>query len=327
MKRMFIQLALFLALLPGMVSAVLFAPPTFVDGYSDHLFEMGYERDGVRFGFNADGEDFTLALEISKRHWDILNAGEKALFIPSSPGNYIFGYTTDAKNPWAEAVGIFERRDAACFAEPLTYESATPIEIGKEDLQDWVSGRKVLFYSGAGISKASGIPDMEGLEKKLGISSNIIETVILWVHSPELIGEGVIAFYNACQNGDPSKSHLALSHLAYVTNQQILTENLDPMHERMGNRPLRISRQVVIEKDHEEDVDAIICVGLSKDDKGFLNLMKQRHPDVKIIAVNPVCPIYLGDEDMWCPNCAHEVLETLLLDAMTQRLSFVVFNK
>lgn len=246
MKWIFTQLALFLAVLPGLLSAALFAPPTFIDGNSDHPFEMGYERDGVRFGFYSDGEEVILALEVSQKHWDILNSKERALFRVSERGSYVFGYTSSLKDPWAEAEGIFVRRDASRFDEPLEYHDVFPIEIGKSDLQDWVSGRKVLFYSGAGISKASGIPDMQGLESKLGIAPNIMETVITWVNSPEHIGERVIAFYDACQKGDPSRSHLALSHLAYITNQQILTENLDPMHERMGhalsesqNRPLK----------------------------------------------------------------------------------------
>ena len=170
MKWIFKQLALFSAVfLPGLLSAALFAPPSFVDGCSDHPFEMGYERDGVRFGFHSDGEEVTLALEVSQKQWDNLNRNEKALFRISEAGNYIFGYTNTSRDPWSEAEGIFARRDASRFAEPLEYHNTSPIEIGKSDLQDWVSGRRVLFYTGAGISKASGIPDMQGLERNLAL--------------------------------------------------------------------------------------------------------------------------------------------------------------
>lgn len=55
--------------------------------------------------------------------------------------------------------------------------------------------------------------------------------------------------------------------------------------------------------------------------------MKERHPDVKIIAVNPVRPTYLGNDDFWCPYSAHDVLDELAMDAMTHKLAFIAFNR
>jgi|GEM_PF-3107663 len=327
MKRILKQTAIFVALLPGILSAALFAPPTYIEGDSDHPFEMGYEKDGVRFGFYSDGEEVTLALEIGPDNWNTLNSAEQALFQQTGNGHYLFGYTNSYKNPWIEAEGIFERRDASRFGTPLECVNATPVVVDQMELQDWVDGKRVLFYSGAGISKACGIPDMKGLEAKLGIASNIMETVTLWVNSPELIGDNVASFYSACRSGDPSKSHFILSHLAFFTNQQILTENLDQMQEKMSTRPLRISKLEMEKSDEEEEVDAIICVGLSNDDKGFLKVMKQTHPHLKIIAINPACPIYLGSEDFWCPMCAHSFLDSFMDDALTKKLTLQRFNR
>jgi NAD-dependent deacetylase len=46
-----------------------------------------------------------------------------------------------------------------------------------------------------------------------------------------------------------------------------------------------------------KDVDIIVCVGLSRDDRGFLAWYKKNNPQGKIIAINQEQPSYLGNED------------------------------
>jgi NAD-dependent SIR2 family protein deacetylase len=46
-----------------------------------------------------------------------------------------------------------------------------------------------------------------------------------------------------------------------------------------------------------KDIDVVITIGLSYDDRGFLGWYKENNPNGKIIAINLSQPPYLGSED------------------------------
>lgn len=309
MKQTFLLIALFAqAIVSPLQSTSLFTER------EEHPFEMGWEREGVRFGFQSDGERVSLALEIPESYWKELPSEGRHLFRKTANGFYLFGFSTFSSDPWDEAKGILARRDASCFGAPLENKGAMPSFIEEEEIKEWVQDKRVIFYTGAGLSIASGIPDMRKLEEQLGFQYSFGDALAKWIYSPEHIGLEIIAFRDACSKGAPSLGHHALSRLAKETNKQILTENLDWMHERVGSYPLRVSKRAVATKESVDDIHAVICIGLSHDDKGFLRWMKEHHPEIKIIAVNPLCPSYLGSEDLWYPGDAHEILPKLLLN-------------
>lgn len=307
MKQTFILIVLF-------AQAIATPLQSFFVESDDHPFEMGWEKEGVRFGFQSDGEKVSLALEIPENYWKELSSRDRNLFRKTINESYLFGFSTFSSDPWEEAQGILARRDASCFGAPLENIGAIPSFIEEEEIRGWVQDKRVIFYTGAGLSIASGIPDMRKLEEQLGFQSNFDEALAKWMYAPEHIGQEIIAFRDACSKGAPARGHHALSRLAKETNKQILTENLDWMHERVGSHPLRVSKRVVQTRESIDDIHAVICIGLSHDDKGFLRWMKEHHPEIKIIAVNPLCPSYLGSEDLWYPGDAHEILPKLLLN-------------
>lgn len=96
--------------------------------------------------------------------------------------------------------------------------------------------KKVLVFTGAGISKESGLQtfrDPDGLWKDYDFRE--LATPEAWRNNPER----VLEFYNWRRkmnyNAEPNAAHLALSELEKAYDVQIVTQNVDNLHERAGS--------------------------------------------------------------------------------------------
>lgn len=96
--------------------------------------------------------------------------------------------------------------------------------------------RKVVIFSGAGISAESGLNtfrDSDGLWEKYKIED--VATPEAWSKNPEL----VTAFYNMrrkqCYEAKPNLAHFAILRLENVYDVHIITQNVDDLHERAGS--------------------------------------------------------------------------------------------
>ncbi|WP_333023818.1 hypothetical protein [Wolbachia endosymbiont of Pentidionis agamae] len=106
----------------------------------------------------------------------------------------------------------------------------------------------------------------------------------------------------------PTEAHYALKNIVLLKNWQLLTENLDLLHQRSGIEPIgRINRtdkinfcwlKKNINPDHLKQIDFIITVGLNSDEVRLLALYKKHNLKGKIIAMNLVQPNYLGNNDI-----------------------------
>jgi len=195
-------------------------------------------------------------------------------------------------------------------------ENATPRLIDREELVAIVKNQNVLFYTGAGLSIASGIPGMDQLCNLLGFESGekfllSLETAL---NNPRDFASKILSFHNACLFSAPSKAHFALKELATIKNIRMITENLDCLHESSGLHPYRIDPTQLRDEIGGESVscfDYLICVGLSFDDHGFLGWYKQHNPQGKIIAVDLQQPSYLGNEDCLLLGDLQEIIPFL----------------
>ena len=116
--------------------------------------------------------------------------------------------------------------------------------------------KKLIVLSGAGISKESGIPtfrDNDGLWKSHKFED--VASPMAWQRNPEL----VLDFYNfrrkLAVGSQPNKAHLLLAELQKQFDVQIITQNVDDLHERAGSKnivhlhgEIRKARSVVDEK-------------------------------------------------------------------------------
>lgn len=97
--------------------------------------------------------------------------------------------------------------------------------------------KKIVVLSGAGISAESGIGtfrDNGGLWDKYEISE--VATPEAWAKNPQLVQE----FYNErrkqCGQALPNAAHRVLVELEKKFEVQIVTQNVDDLHERAGSK-------------------------------------------------------------------------------------------
>ena len=189
-------------------------------------------------------------------------------------------------------------------AERRIMKGAHPAQIDQRALEEIIKNKKVLFYTGAGLSLASDVPAMNELNELLGLERGIqfLFSLEKAIGSPRDFAEKIRVFHHACLYSAPTPAHQALKHLSLFKMTRVLTENLDCLHEASGILPYRIDAKRLREEIGEQSLlpfDYVICVGLSFDDRGFLGWYKKQNPQGKIIAVDIQQPSYLGDEDFW----------------------------
>ena len=183
-------------------------------------------------------------------------------------------------------------------------EDAYPTLINQTALESIIKNKKVLFYTGAGLSLASNVPAMNELNELLGleVGERFVFSLKKAMESHREFAERIKTFHDACLYSAPTPAHFALRDLSLYNNTRLVTENLDCLHEATGIFPYRIDAKHLREEVGRASLaqfDYIICVGLSFDDRGFLGWYKEQNPQGKIIAVDIHQPSYLGDEDFW----------------------------
>ena len=96
--------------------------------------------------------------------------------------------------------------------------------------------RQITILSGAGISAESGIStfrDSDGLWENHRIED--VATPQAWQRNPELVQQ----FYNLrrkqLQEVEPNAAHFSITELQEKFNVQVITQNVDDLHERAGN--------------------------------------------------------------------------------------------
>src|SRR5919206_3919500 len=97
--------------------------------------------------------------------------------------------------------------------------------------------KKLVVLTGAGISAESGLKtfrDSDGLWE--GYDINEVATATAWRRNPALVQE----FYNMRRKNvaeaKPNAAHYALAELQEDFDVQIITQNIDDLHERAGSR-------------------------------------------------------------------------------------------
>lgn len=189
-------------------------------------------------------------------------------------------------------------------AERRIIEDAHPALINQTALESIIKNKKVLFYTGAGLSAASNVPTMNELNELLGleIGERFVFSLEKVMESPREFAERIKIFHDACLYSAPIPGHFALRDLSLYNNTRLVTENLDCLHEATGIFPYRIDAKHLREEiggASLAQIDYIICIGLSFDDRGFLGWYKEQNPQGKILAIDIQQPSYLGDEDFW----------------------------
>ena len=103
--------------------------------------------------------------------------------------------------------------------------------------RDYVSKRKIVVFSGAGMSAESGTQtfrDSDGLWEEHSIEE--VATPNVWHSNPDLVSE----FYNQRRKrileAEPNEAHLQIAALQKIASVSVVTQNIDDLHERAGSK-------------------------------------------------------------------------------------------
>ena len=108
--------------------------------------------------------------------------------------------------------------------------------MNEEIVENFLSAKKVVFVTGAGISQESGIPTFRG---KDGLWRNYdamkLATIEAFYDNPKLVWE----WYNERRQNifaaNPNNGHKAIAELENFVNVVVLTQNIDGLHQRAGS--------------------------------------------------------------------------------------------
>ena len=197
----------------------------------------------------------------------------------------------------------------------------SPVEMSCEKLNEIIKTKKVIFYTGAGISAAT-IPTMNILLNNLKISKDLEEGDKLQqyisdvISHPEKHAEILRDFFDRCENALPTLAHNLLSECSKKFNHLLVTENVDQLHQKSGIEPIvfagsdRYSNDAKITQIAQKS-DFIVTIGLNSDESGFLKFYKAQNPEGKIISVNLTSTNYLSDEDFYVEGDIQKLAEKI----------------
>jgi NAD-dependent deacetylase len=100
-----------------------------------------------------------------------------------------------------------------------------------------VSKQKLVVLTGAGISAESGIKtfrDSDGLWENYRIED--VATPEAWNKNPKLVLDFYRLRHQQCIQALPNEAHKALAELQTYFDVQIITQNIDDLHERAGSK-------------------------------------------------------------------------------------------
>ena len=187
--------------------------------------------------------------------------------------------------------------------------TGTPKKMSYKKLCEIIETKKIIFYTGAGIS-AEVIPTMNNLMHRLKISKelrkldNLPRYIDAVISNAQDYTEVLKDFFDRCENAQPTVAHLRLTRCAQKFGHLLVTEKLDHLHQKTGMELTvfggrdEYSKNIQIERAVQES-DFIITIGLNSDESGFLKFYKTKNPGGAIISVN-LCPTnYLSDNDFF----------------------------
>ena len=233
-------------------------------------------------------------------------AGFAIKFLKIPIYSYHYKYLPDI----AEIKQLFQGSfPAYFFSNPLQLEHATPKHIDQKELVNIIKNKKVIFYTGAGIS-AGKVATMSDLERSLKFKKGFRYFLKTAWNNPKKITDAFFAFCRTAISSSPTEAHYALKHLAEYKNTMIITENVDLLQHKTGIKPLFAYSSTLhsITKNQLQEIDYVVCIGLSHDDRGFLAWYKEHNPQGKILAIDLKQPVYLANQDLFCQGDLQKAL-------------------
>lgn len=186
---------------------------------------------------------------------------------------------------------------------------ASCLEAG--DLALALAGRRVAAFTGAGVSRASGILPFEGdgsLGGRVPLMDDFPGAVLEWIaERPAELATLLAGFHATLYTAEPNAAHVAIAQLERLNVVSgLATTNFDRLHERAGSRrverPLNSDDPLTV----AAGADLLLVVGVSADEHGLVS--RFRSAGGRVIAVDPEPPSFLRRGDALVRGCAEVML-------------------
>lgn len=286
-----------------------------------HNTEMNFSTKlwNIRFLYNNNKTQYLFSF--SDEFLSFLTPEErkkcKCITSQTHPEQQVCHFKYNTTQTWDFPLGQ-ENDNDYFFAKPLEFENAQLTElIDEEHLLCILQQSKAVFYTGAGIS-APVVPTMSVLLKEAQLAPEtmgkkaILKPLQSAIKNPKQYRLFMDYFYEAMLYGEPTEAHHAIKNIASLLKCQIFTENLDLLHQRTHIQVLGplIPSQFFKQYTNADlkDIEVIVCVGLSHDDRGFLAYLKSINPQLRIVAIDLKQPNYLSDKDYWLKADIQKIL-------------------
>jgi len=134
------------------------------------------------------------------------------------------------------------------------------------------ASRRLVVFTGAGISTESGIPDFrgpDGLWTKVDPADFTIDRFLRSAEARKRVWHVLIEGMSLI-NAQPNKAHYAVAELEKMNKlSSVITQNIDNLHQKAGNSPRKV---------HElhGNMQWIVC--LNCDQRYPVEEMRQKHP-------------------------------------------------
>jgi len=208
-----------------------------------------------------------------------------------------------------------EQKDCYCVEERLTFKDTQDIKsMTTDELACFIKDCNIIFYTGAGISASAGVFTMWQLEEALGMDDKEGLSKKNALYDLHGVSRAYQEFCEAMLYNSPTQAHEALKKIVQYKKCKIVTENLDNLHERTGIEPYTIHGKKFgrnIKNEWACEIEAIICCGLSYDDRGFLGWYKKHNPNGIIIAIDLGKPSYLSENDYLLMGDLQDIIPAL----------------
>lgn len=149
--------------------------------------------------------------------------------------------------------------------------------------------KNVVFFTGSGISKESGIQTFrdagEGLWENFSIEEVCTHEAIMYNRTK------VIDFYNMMRGQlltkKPNPAHMAIAELAKNPdfNVQVVTQNVDDLHEKAGSKDIIHLHGELMKLRSSRDEEAWVSTNEIPDlfEDGYKERYEDRHPDGSLL--------------------------------------------
>ncbi|HUW12797.1 MAG TPA: Sir2 family NAD-dependent protein deacetylase [Anaerolineae bacterium] len=211
-------------------------------------------------------------------------------------------------------------RPGSVASPPVPTERARAATVA--EVLQCLATRRCLVFTGAGISRAAGVPDFATFDFSaafgLGGPHPLNEFVRAIVERPEVLLEACRRAFVA----KPTPAHEALKQLHDLCPFRLVSGNIDGLHEATGLEPTRQASDTTVQFSGLADCDTLVAVGISHDGMGpVAREFRRLHPDGVIVAIDLATPSYLEPGDRLLQGDLQELLpEIARLAAARQRI-------